>query len=231
LEATHELLDELDAAGRLGDPAAPPTDWVLPAGCRSVDDVASRIVSSLSWDDARAMDRSVQQRFMRDGETLSKICLKAPDAPQQIVQVLGAAAIRLLAPRVDQPGPLGAFFETYADTETARAALQSAFEAASPLLAGDTPADLTVIEIPAGADGSQLASIVQEQFETPPHFLPGGLDAIAVVREATAVPLASLPHLSADAMQALDLVRRADGVAPHARFDIETWVSPALAMR
>jgi hypothetical protein len=59
----------------------------------------------------------------------------------------------------------------------------------------------------------------------------GSPDAIVVACEALGASLAGLPHLGRDALDSFDLVRRADGVAPHARFDVEEWVSPARQMQ
>jgi hypothetical protein len=231
LESTHQLFHRLDAANRSSDPPAEAAGWLLPHPCRTIDEAADRVVASLTWDDALALDRFIQETLVGDARGLAQHCLQGSDASKRLVRLLGTACSRFLAPRIDAAGAVEAFLGAYGGPESAAEVLASASDAAQPMLAGDALASLMVLEVPAGAAGAELAALARQRLGEELHVVVGSPDAIVVACEALGAPLAGLPHLGREALDSLDLVRRADGVAPHARFDVEEWVSPAPQMQ
>ena len=85
--------------------------------------------------------------------------------------------------------------------------------------------------MPPGSAGSRLGALARSRLEPALAVIEGRPDAIVVAREAAAVPLTALPQLGPDAREAYSLVWRADGVAPHSRFDVGNWTSLEPATR
>jgi hypothetical protein len=231
LESTHQLLQRLDAANRSSDRPNEAAGWLLPRSCRTIDEAADRVVASLTWDDVLALDRFIQEAIAGEDAGLARLCLQGTDASKRLARLLGTASSRFLAPRIDEAGAVEAFLGAYGGPESAVEVLASASEAAQPILAGDAPISHKVLEVPAGAAGVEFAARARRRLNGELDVVAGSPDAIVVACEALGASLAGLPHLGRDALDSFDLVRRADGVAPHARFDVEEWVSPARQMQ
>lgn len=231
IEATHRLLQQSDAARRAADPTAEAAGWLLPEECRTIDDAANRVVHSISWSDAQELDHAIQSSVAKRLGGLARACLTTADAPQKFSAIIGTVARDCLTPRVDASGAADAFVSAYGGISAAAQVLANAVDAAAPLLGNAGSSESAAWELPPGHLSDQLAqtATIESQFEITQST--GPVDSITVIRERRVACITELPHFGRAACEAFDLVCRADGSTPHARFDIDEWLFAEPAIR
>jgi serine/threonine protein kinase len=219
--ATLKARDESDRAGDAPTDAA---GWLLPDGCKTLDEAVEQLLAGITRDDLRELDRRAQQMMQARAGGLARACLTATDLPQTLGPELVALAREFLAPRLGAAGTVEAFLARHPGP-AAGTALASAWAGAVPLLA-------------AGATGAaELAALVLPDDPASPAFdmlacraLPGtdvtvvaSPADVVLYREVPRLPLSALPQLGPEARETYRKLRRAEGFSPHARADVAEW--------
>src|SRR5262249_33918517 len=131
------------------DLSAATAGWLLPEGCRTIDDAAYRVILGLTSQDGMALDQSIQSAIESGFGRLSQLCQPASGAATQLAHIAARACGRYLAPRIDTTSASEAFLGAFAGPEGGGAALAAAEAAARPILADPELDSQTILELPA----------------------------------------------------------------------------------
>jgi len=208
-------------------PASP--NYLLPAACPTPEEAVQKLLSAVSADDVRELDRRMQKMVQTQFVTLANICLSTSNLLGNLEPAMLKLAAQFLAGRMGAANGADQFFERYPDESDALAAASRAFDAAVPPL-GDTKAggirEIGIVVMPPGKSGEQLTAVVKAAVRPFEVQITEGHEDVAFYRELPRLPLARLPQLGSQAREAYQHAIERDRFSPHTRTDVETWQRP-----
>jgi hypothetical protein len=199
--------------------------YLLPPGCKRLNELADGEIAALPPEDILAFEQSLQETVTARFKALVNVCVNPADG-QSFVALLQERATAFLARWLEPADPADLFLRFKGDDAVTPDALAVAFDAAGPdltTISGKAPAEATLLAAPASPAGDRFREFVAEhlpRIEFVPAALPAG---IAFFREYPVLPLGGLPQLAAHAKSAFDA--QAPNGTPHCRGDVP-WQTP-----
>ncbi len=205
--------------------------YLLPAGCRSLNEAVAKILASLTPQELAETNERVIALIGRKFEDQVHVCT----APAGFFKELEEDVLREVTAFAEAPLGRAHAAEMYMEQrgrdDTVLADLAGAFAEACPELAGarlDPDSELCIVAVPAGAEGDYFRTLVGQALPDRPLVPAASTDDIVFYREVPHLPLASLPQLGPAAEQAYRQFLDADQFPPHSRMDITNWTPPDL---
>jgi hypothetical protein len=220
----REVLESAEAVAPIS-----PDQQLLPAGCRSVEQAAQRLLEQVGPDDLRELDRRVQALIERDHTALVHVCLSASgDLLVKLQGLLVQQAREFMGPRLGAADVVEMFLAKYPRPDEAVGAAHRAYEEARPELAGfGRDGEFCVLAVPPGPQAGPFHRLLDQSLGDVGLSLSSGHEDIALYREVPHVPLAELPNLGPAAAEAYRQMTTIYHTNPHTRIDVAEWEGPA----
>ena len=197
--------------------------YLLPPGCRSLDEGAAQVMARLTPEETAALHEQIQILLGRHFQQHLHVCT----VPAQLFKELQEAVYREVATFADSQMTKAHAAEIYVQQHSADAAvlaeLSGAFEqAVPPLLGGSAQKELAILAVPTGPEGDYFRRLVGQALPGQEFVNASSTDDIVFYRERPNLSLAELPQLSGQAYEAYQHLLSEDQFSPHTRMDM-SW--------
>jgi hypothetical protein len=204
--------------------------YLLPAGCRSLESATQEILSGLGEQEFNEIDAQVKSLIGRTLENHVHVCT----APETFFKELEEEVHRQVTAFAEAPLGRAHAAEMYVaqrgEDNTAVQELAGAFDEATPELGGSqvAPEDqLNILAVPPGPEGERFRRLVQEALPNQALVPASSTDDIVFYREVLRLPLTALPQMREAAQQVYNQILSSDAITPHSRTDIANWQTAA----
>ena len=209
-------------------PEGPPGPglYILPPGCRTLDEAAEQFLDILTPDEIVEFDQGLQGQIRRQFRGLSNVCLEKSDHTAAICGLLEERAIGFLHARLERAGPAEIFFRNRPDPQEAQREITAAFDEANPETPGPRPrreAEVFLLAVPGDAAGAEFRRLVAEVLPEAEAVAARSDNDIVFYREQRNVPVAELPQLGPRAREVYEQTGAAEQMSPHSRVDVH-WL-------
>jgi hypothetical protein len=222
VSARARLLDE--PAAQLAPRSSRQVRHLLPAGCTTLEQAVTRMVSDITAEELQALDCQVQAMIQQHFRALVHVCMTSANLLQNVQVAMEQEVARAVEARIGGCDAAALFFELFSRDEQAVAELTTAFDEAAPdsptIRSGPPRHELCVLAVPATPAGERLRALAKQALpETPLVHAPGS-DEIIIYREIPQVSLADLEQLGSTALAAYRQMLAVEHFTPHNRIDI-----------
>jgi eukaryotic-like serine/threonine-protein kinase len=203
--------------------------YLLPAGCRSLDSATEQILAGLGEEELKEINAQVRRLIGRALEAHVHVCT----APETFFKGLQEAVHREVTGFAEAPLGRAHAAEVYVtqrgEEDAAVQELAGAFDQAAPELGGTqiAPEDqLNLIAVPAGPEGERFRRLVQQALPDQALIPAASTDDIVFYREILRMPLTALPQMRDTAQQVYHQFLTSEAITPHCRTDVGDWQMP-----
>jgi hypothetical protein len=200
--------------------------YLLPFGCRTLEEAVSRIVDSLSPADESALHAGVRDLIKATFRDNVHVCT----APVSLFRVLREQIDREVARVAEDSLGRAHAAEVYLEQHTHDAGadddVAGAFDEAQPELACPPRAGrpgFCILAVPPGPEGERFRALVRHALPEVPMRAAGSTDDIIFYREQPHLCLTDLPQLGPAAREVYQQVLATERYSPHSRTDITAW--------
>jgi hypothetical protein len=225
-------LEELQHAIEARPPAAAeadlgPVHYLLPAGCRNLDEAADSVGRGISPTELIDFDYAIQGQVRRQFKALVHVCMTAANLLKDLEVLLLEQAEGFLQARLGKANAVETLLEGGRTPGDAGQMLTFAYAGAEPKLAPDAGGtELRLLLLPGDPGADRLEALARAAL---PHVqvVPATAgDDIVLYRERNGLSLAHLPQLGATAREAYQHLIDRDHFSPHNRVDVLAWKEP-----
>jgi serine/threonine protein kinase len=245
----RQRLGELANLLQPGAPAAEtdlaPTGRVLlPANCKTLDEVLEQLEKGLTDEDRLTVDQQIESLIRQNFRALVNVCMGSSAMVRALAPIMLAHVKEFLTPRFGGPSVAGLLLRRGAEeNEQARAEdavteLHEIFERAAPKNAPPLPdAQFATAMLPNDVEGLQLETLLRVDLADVTLITADLPDEIVFYREQIYLGPAALEQLGPAAQDAYRQRLATDPISLHTREDVPEWqplrfdgpVSPARA--
>jgi hypothetical protein len=229
----RQRLAELRRALEEAEPSCPadPEQQLLPAGCRSLEEAAERLLEQVGPQELRELDRRVQALVEQNYSALVQVCMSSSgDLLAKLQTLLLQQAREFMSPRLGGADVVEMFLAKYPRPEQAAEAVHWAYEEARPDLAGgfgvSREAEFCVLSVPPGPKAERFQQLLSQSLGEANLGVAAAQEDIAFYREAPHVALSDLPNLGPAAEEAYRQMAAMFHTNPHTRVDVAEWEGP-----
>jgi len=208
------------------DLSSEPAAFILPVGCRTLEDASDQFIAALPPEDILEFDQGFQEIIRKKFRGLTTICLK-PERSANFPQMFIEASRQFLDARLEYADPAEALTRYRGDGPECVEVLSQAYDEARPQLnLVDTRQQVegTILAVPKGASGVRIQQLATEA-NPGVEFIPSEIsDEVILYRELPRVPISELALLS-EKNREVYLAQTRTEQSPHARVDVK-WMAP-----
>ncbi|HMC88269.1 MAG TPA: tubulin-like doman-containing protein, partial [Gemmataceae bacterium] len=202
--------------------------YLLPPGCKSLDEGAAHVLSRLTAEERAELRQQTEALLARRFQQQIHVCT----APSTFFKELQEEIYKLVAAVTEAQLMKGHAAEIYVQQhgadQSVLADLGGAYEEAAPELTalGATAAhEISILAVPPGPEGEYFRSLVHQALPDKRFVDAASTDDIVFYREYPQLSLADLPQMGAPARQAYQQLLNGENTSPHSRADIAAWHS------
>jgi hypothetical protein len=200
--------------------------YLLPFGCRTLEEAVKRILDSLPAAEESALHTGVWDLIRATLRDNVHVCT----APVSLFRGLHAQIDRevekVAEDSLGRAHAAEVYLEQHADDSDVDGDLAGAFDEAQPEL-GCTPSagrqGFCVLAVPPGPEGERFRALVRHALPDEPMRAAASTDDILFYREQSHLSLPDLPQLGPTAHEIYQQVLATEQYSPHCRTDIAAW--------
>lgn len=201
----------------------PDSDSVLlPPNCKSIEHAVLQLVELITPDDLRILDRRIQAQLEPRFGSLLACCTSITNQLPDLGRLVEEQARALVTGKLGQINVVEMFAARYGQAESARQAIMAAWESAAPDFNRISSKGFTLLGLPQNDTGRPLWDLARRSLPDMPYACHSD-EEIVIYREASRVPIASLPQLGPLGNEAYRQALSVDQLTPHTRMDIPRW--------
>jgi eukaryotic-like serine/threonine-protein kinase len=197
--------------------------YLLPAGCRTLEEAVARLLASLTPEDEQALHQKVQALITRTLQTHVHVCTAAPALFKDVKDTIDRDVEQVAETSLGRAHAAELYLEQHAEDPAVDADLAGAFEEARPELSGACQAsrqELCILAVPPGPEGDHFRSLVRRAVPDTPMLAAASTNDIVFYREHPSLLLTALPQLGPAAHAVYQQVLATEQFGPHSRCDI-----------
>jgi serine/threonine protein kinase len=203
--------------------------YLLPAGCRSLEAACDQILASLGEQELLEIDRRVQELIGGALEAHVHVCT----APATFFKDLEEEVLREVTAFAEEPLGRAHAAEMYlaqrGKDERALQELAGVFDQAAPELGGSqlrAEDELNILAVPPGPEGEHFRHLVHQALPDQSLVPSSSSEDIVFYREVLRLPVTALPQMGEAAARVYGQFLTSDAFTPHSRTDISDWLTP-----
>jgi hypothetical protein len=230
LDCCHKRIDQFlktfDAAGN-----APGADlglgrYLLPFGCRTMEEAVKRVLDSLPPTEESVLHASVCDLIRTTLRENVHVCTAPVSLLRGLRERIDCEVEKVAADSLGRAHAVEAYLEQHADDSDADADLAGAFDEAQPELSRSLTAGpgFSILAVPPGPEGERFRALVRHALpDVPLRAAASNTDDIIFYREQPHLCLTDLAQLGPTAREIYQQVRATEPHSPHSRLDIKAW--------
>ncbi len=200
--------------------------YLLPFGCRTLEEAVKRILDSLPADEEHALHENVWGLVRQMLQDHVHVCTGPATLFRDLRESIDREVEKVAEDSLGRAHAAEMYMEQHAADPDAAADLAGAFDEAQPELAASrrTPREeLCILAVPPGPEGEHFRSLVKRALPKVPMTAAPSTDDIVFYREQPQLTLTELPQLGPAAREMYEQVLTSDPCSPHSRCDITSW--------
>jgi len=200
--------------------------YLLPFGCRTLEEAVERILDSLPPAEEKSMHDSVWELI---GATLHDnvhVCTAPVSLFRGLRERIDREVEKVAKDSLGRAHAAEIYLEQHTDDSEADADLASAFDEAQPALAGSPrkgSQGFCILAVPPGPEGERFRALVRHALPDVPMRAAASTDDIVFYREQPCLRLSELPQMGQTAREVYEKVLATNKYSPHSRTDIAAW--------
>jgi serine/threonine protein kinase len=197
--------------------------YLLPAGCRTLDEAHARLLDSLTREEEYELQQKVKSLI---GETLQAhvhLCTAHPSVFKDLKVAIDREVERVAETSLGRAHAAELYMQQHAEDPAASADLAAAYDQAQPELLGSRQGlcqELSVLAVPPGPEGDHFRLLVRRALPDTPMLAAASTDDIVFYREHTRLVLTDLPQMGQAAREVYQQILAAEQLSPHSRTDL-----------
>jgi serine/threonine protein kinase len=231
LDCCHKRINQfLDTFG-----AAAPNDrradlglgrYLLPFGCRTLEEAVKRILDSLPPAEESALHAAVWDLIRATLRDNVHVCTAPVSLFRELRERIDREVAKVAEDSLGRAHAAEIYLEQHTDDAEADADLAGAFAEAQPELACLPSAGrqgFCILAVPPGPEGERFRALVRHALPDVAMRATASTDDIIFYREQPHLWLTDLPHLGPTAREVYEQVLATEQYSPHSRSDITAW--------
>jgi hypothetical protein len=231
LDCCHKRIDQFLLTFGAAAPSEPRADlglgrYLLPFGCRTLEEAVSRIVDSLSPAEESALHAGVWDLIRATFRDNVHVCTAPIALFRGLRERIDREVAKVAEDSLGRAHAAEVYLEQHADDADADADLAGAFEEAQPELASSSSSGrpgFCILAVPPGPEGERFRALVRHALPEVPMRAASSTDDIIFYREQPHLCLTDLPQLGPAAREIYQQVLATEQHSPHSRTDITAW--------
>jgi hypothetical protein len=200
--------------------------YLLPFGCRTLEDAVARILDSLPTAEEEALHGNVWNLIRTTLRESVHVCTAPVSVFRELRERIDREVAKVAEDSLGRAHAASVYLEQQAERSDADDDLASAFDQAKPDLAGSQSAarqGLCIVAVPPGPEGERFRALVRHALPEVPMLAAASTDDIVFYREQPHLSLTELPQLGPAARAIYEQVLTCEQYGPHSRIDIVAW--------
>jgi hypothetical protein len=205
--------------------------YLLPVGCRTLEEAVARLLESLTPEEERALHQKVHALIGKTLQAHVHVCTAPASLFKDLKETIHGEVERLAETTLHRAHAATVYLEQHADDPAVDADLAGAFAQAQPELSGSCQAsrqELCILAVPPGPEGERFRLLVGRALPDTPMLAAPSIDDIVFYREHARVLLTELPQMGPGAREVYQQVLATEQFSPHSRSDIVAWLPTTL---
>jgi hypothetical protein len=201
--------------------------YLLPVGCRTLEEAVARLLDSLTAEDEQALQQKVQALIGKTLQSHLHVCTAAPSVFKDLRERIDHELEQVAATSLGRAHAAERYLEQHAEDPAVDADLAGAFEEAQPELSGSGQAsrqELCLLAVPPDPEGERFRALVCRAMPDTPMLAAASTDDIVFYREHPRVLLTELPQMGPAARAVYQQVLATEQFGPHSRGDLVAWL-------
>jgi hypothetical protein len=200
---------------------------LLPVGCHSIDDAITQLLGNVSAADIIALDQHIQDEvILKRFQALVHVCTTpATSILRDVETAMQQDLEEEVKKRLGTSNVLDTFLSQMHKEAGAITEISTAFDQATPRLAGALPLDqeAATVVVPSDPSADQFQQLVKKALPEATVIVGPRGDDVVFYRERLIVSLAQLPQLGDEARLAYEKINAAEHCTAHCRTDVVDW--------
>ncbi|HSQ58147.1 MAG TPA: tubulin-like doman-containing protein, partial [Gemmata sp.] len=222
----------LDAAAKEAAPSPntsePPAHGrrLMPTGCTTLEAAVAKFAGAINDAEFMEIDGRVQAALDPQLHGIFLACLRSASGPERVVSTIHQETRAYLETRLGEVDLAAMFRDRFQSREDAERALEDAFHDAEPALVGTgswCAEEVAVVGCPDGAGGEPMRELARRAIPVAGLPISPITDEFLIYREWPGVPVAALPHLGSDGLEAFQALTGTQQCPAHSRLDVVAW--------
>jgi hypothetical protein len=200
--------------------------YLLPFGCRTLEEAVKRILDSLPPAEESALHVRVWDLIRATFRDNVHVCTAPGSLFRGLRERIDREVEKVAEDSLGRAHAAEVYLEQHADDSDADDDLAGAFDEAQPELAGSTTAGrpgFCILAVPPGPEGERFRALVRHALPDVPMRAAASTDDIIFYREQPHLGLTDLPQLGPTAREIYRQVLATEQYSPHSRADIAAW--------
>jgi serine/threonine protein kinase len=200
--------------------------YLLPFGCRTLEEAVARIVESMSPEEESALHAGVGDQIQATLRANVHVCTAPVSLFRGLREQIDREVARVAESSLGRAHAAEVYLEQHGDDADADDDLAGAFEDAQPELASLASASrpgFCILAVPPGPEGERFRALVRHALPDEPMHAAASTDDIIFYREQPHLSLTDFPQLGPTAREIYQHVLATEQYSPHSRSDIKTW--------
>jgi hypothetical protein len=200
--------------------------YLLPFGCRTLEEAVKRILDRLPPAEESALQSAVWELIRATFRDNVHVCTAPLSLFRELRGRIDREVEKVAEDSLGRAHAAEVYLEQHADDSDADDDLAGAFDEAQPELACSLSAgrqDFCILAVPPGPEGERFRALVRHALPDVPMHAAASTDDIIFYRELPHVCLTDLPQLGPTAREIYQQVLATEPYSPHSRTDITAW--------
>jgi hypothetical protein len=231
LDCCHKRLDQFLQTFGAAAENNPPTDlglgrYLLPFGCRTLEEAVNRILNSLPPSEESSLHAGVWDLIRTTLRENVHVCTAPVSAFRRLRERIDREVEKVAEDSLGRAHAAEVYLEQHADDSDADDDLAGAFDEAKPVLVSSPGAGrqgFCILAVPPGPEGERFRALVRRALPNEPMHPAASTDDIIFYREQPHLSLTDLPQLGPTAREIYQQILATAQYSPHSRTDITAW--------
>jgi hypothetical protein len=218
-----KLLDTFAPAAKAPDADLGLGRYLLPFGCKTLEEAVRRILDSMPPEEERALHERVADLIRSTFRQHMHVCTAPANLFRDLRERIDREVEKLAEDSLGRAHAAEVYLERQADQGDADGDLQGAFDEARPELGngrGAAAREFSILAVPAGPEGERFRALVKHALPDVPMHAAASTDDIVFYREQSVTSLDDLPQLGQAAREQYQQILATAQFGPHSRTDI-----------
>jgi hypothetical protein len=199
---------------------------LLPAGCRSLEEVMERLDQEVTLQELVEFDGDLQSVIKRKFTSLLQVCMSTSTRFQELDEILRIEAEEYVQQRLGGDNAAAIYFRQFATEELMIENIQTVYQESMPDLLGGRGArqlEIRLLASPSGELGDRFRALVKRALPEVEFVAANDPHNIVFYREHPRVRLADLPQVGPQPRELYEQIAAVQRSSVHSRIDIPVW--------
>ncbi len=200
--------------------------YLLPLGCRTLEEAVKRILDSLPPAEERTLHAGVWDLIRATFRDNVHVCTAPASVFRGLRERIDREVEKVAEDSLGRAHAAEVYLEQHTDDSDADDDLAGAFDEAQPELASLPSAGrqgFCILAVPPGSEGERFQALVRHALPDAPMRAAASTDDIVFYREQSLPCLTDLPQMGPTAREIYQQVLATEQYSPHSRTDITAW--------